>query len=282
MSTEIQITCTGAAVLPLSQIEEFQGDLKTMTVDSYKELKKAIIQDGFSAPVFVWKNPEGKFKILDGHQRVRTVTQMLTEGYTVDKLPVDYIEAVDEQHAMRKLTRFIAQFGRVRDESLAEWLHRANMELDDIVALPIPNLDMPAFVESYYGDQIDSGEPVEDPYTKKIEAPIYEIKGDNPPVADLLDGSKAVSLLKEIESLEMPSDVRSFLVAAAYRHNVFNYEKIAEFYAHASQEIKNLMEQSALVIIDFDKAIENGFVNMSTVISEMFDLDQAVKEDIDD
>ena len=61
----------------------------------------------------------------------------------------------------------------------------------------------------------------------------------------------------------LPDDVKGFLMAAATRHTVFNYELIAEFYAHQDKDIKDLMEQSALVIIDYDKAIENNYIKLT-------------------
>lgn len=47
---------------------------------------------------------------------------------------------------------------------------------------------------------------------------------------------------------------------AASRHVVFRYDRIAEYYCHAPKEVQELMEESALVIIDFDDAIEGGYV----------------------
>jgi hypothetical protein len=63
------------------------------------------------------------------------------------------------------------------------------------------------------------------------------------------------------------------LQQAAQRHTVFDYENIAEFYAHAEPEIQELMERSALVIIDFNQAIENGYIQLSEQIMKQFDLD---------
>ncbi len=57
---------------------------------------------------------------------------------------------------------------------------------------------------------------------------------------------------------------------AAYRHAVFNYEMAADYYAHATPEMQRLMERSALVIIDFDAAIENGFVRLCEDIKTQF------------
>jgi hypothetical protein len=53
-----------------------------------------------------------------------------------------------------------------------------------------------------------------------------------------------------------------------------NFGKIAEYYAHAEPNIQRLMENSALVIIDFDKAIENGFVKLSDAISNLVETEE--------
>lgn len=113
------------------------------------------------------------------------------------------------------------------------------------------------------GDDGDASEGAESDYTHKIAVPTYEPRGDAPNIGEMYDTAKRDELLRQIEATPMPDDVRRFLVDAAQRHTVFNYEKIADFYAHADAEIQSLMEKSALVIIDFDKAIENGFVKLS-------------------
>jgi hypothetical protein len=101
------------------------------------------------------------------------------------------------------------------------------------------------------------------PYTAKIKAPIYEPTGAKPSTDMLFDRGKTDRLLAEIASADLPDKVRSFLRFAAERHTVFNYRQIAEFYAHADEKTQGLMEASALVIIDFDKAIEHGFVRLT-------------------
>ena len=100
-------------------------------------------------------------------------------------------------------------------------------------------------------------------YTAKIETPIYEIKGEKPKIEDLYNNQKTGLLVANILKTNMPDDVKGFLMAAATRHTVFNYELIAEFYAHQDKDIKDLMEQSALVIIDYDKAIENNYIKLT-------------------
>ena len=101
-------------------------------------------------------------------------------------------------------------------------------------------------------------------YSRKIEAPTYEVTGKKPEITELYNVEKYEKLLNDIEyKYNIPEEIKKFLIVSASRHIVFNYANIAEFYAHADKEIQDLMEDSALVIIDFNKAIELGYVRLS-------------------
>lgn len=107
-------------------------------------------------------------------------------------------------------------------------------------------------------------------YTKKIETPIYEPRHAKPHILALYDATKTKRLLAEIDASSLREDEKEFLRAAATRHTVFHYERIADYYAHSTVEMQRLMERSALVIIDFDQAIESGYVRLSTEIKRQF------------
>ncbi len=115
-----------------------------------------------------------------------------------------------------------------------------------------------------------SSEDTNKKYTKKIEAPVYEPKHQKPHIMTLCSPTKTLALIREIDESGLPEDEKSFLRKAASRHSVFHYERIADYYAHASPEMQRLMEKSALVIIDFDKAIELGFVKLCEGIKKQF------------
>jgi hypothetical protein len=110
----------------------------------------------------------------------------------------------------------------------------------------------------------------EQKYSSKIEAPIYEPKNIKPHILELCDKSKTNRLISEIEVSNLPEDEKIFLIDAAKRHSVFNYEKIADYYAHSSKEMQHLMERSALVIIDFEKAIQYGYVKLCDEIRKQY------------
>lgn len=107
-------------------------------------------------------------------------------------------------------------------------------------------------------------------YSSKIQAPIYEPKNQKPHILELCDKTKAHRLIKEIEASSLPYEEKMFLIDSARRHYVFNYEKIADYYANSSKEMQQLMEKSALVIIDFEKAIQYGYVKLCEEIQKKY------------
>jgi hypothetical protein len=107
-------------------------------------------------------------------------------------------------------------------------------------------------------------------YTSKIKAPIYEPKNKKPHILELCDKSKYLRLIREIDNSNISIEDKQFLLDAAKRHIVFNYEKIADYYAHSSKEVQHLMEKSALVIIDLDKALQYGYMKLSYEMSQEF------------
>lgn len=118
------------------------------------------------------------------------------------------------------------------------------------------------------------------PYSQKVAAPIYEAKNEKPQILDLYKNERFNQLIEEVENSTISKEEKEFLKLAAVRHIVFNYENIADFYAHSSKECQELMENSALVIIDFNKAIELGYVKLSEEVASQFSQD--CKNEIED
>lgn len=114
-------------------------------------------------------------------------------------------------------------------------------------------------------------------YTTKVETPIYEPRGRCPHILELVDVEKCNRLIREIEKSNVDDWEKRFLIEAAHRHSVFNYHLIANYYAHASQEMQDLMEKSALVIIDYDKSIEYGFTKLQEDVKKEWIKNQRIK-----
>ena len=106
-------------------------------------------------------------------------------------------------------------------------------------------------------------------YSKKVTPPQYLPSDKMPEISDLYSATKCGELVREIKASNVTEEEKEFLLKAATRHIVFNYAKIADYYAHATPEMQKLMEQSALVIIDFNDAIMNGYVCFSNLVKDV-------------
>lgn len=204
--------------------------------------------------------------ILAGHGVVHAADM---EDYT--KIPVRRLNVGPDSSAAKRLLVGDNELPRLAsddDDQLATLLEEIERKEED-------NLSGTGFEEDDFEDLLNSlgriagDEPDADKYSQKIETPVYEPSGDKPDLSTLFDNERTEELLSEIEQADIPNDVAEFLRLAAYRHTRFNFEDIAEYYAHAPAEVQRLMERSALVIIDFDQAVEEGFVQLAESIRDI-------------
>lgn len=191
--------------------------------------------------------------ILAGNMRWRACKEL-----EIDPLPAGWVIQV-KGWTLEKKKRFILkdnnQYGEFDWELLGnEW------EIEELLSGGFSKADLEDLMQD-----------IEDnPYTRKVESPVYEITEEQPELSELYDKGKYEELIEAIEAADIPDDIREFLRMAATRHIEFRYGKIAEFYAHSPFEVQQLFEDSVLVIIDFDQAVENGFVRLSEEVAQMY------------
>ena len=112
-------------------------------------------------------------------------------------------------------------------------------------------------------------------YSRAIRVPQYEPKNEKPALESVYDLTKYSKLIAKINKSGVTEEEKKFLKFAASRHIVFTYSKIADYYAHASAEMQELMEESALVILDMDDAIANGYVVLSEKMKQLIEEEKA-------
>jgi hypothetical protein len=157
-----------------------------------------------------------------------------------------------------------------RSAELSEWNDEALLE--SVGQIPDDLFDSLGFLPIEL-DEIRSDLNPEQPYTRVIESPVYQPKGKKPPIGELMDRSKTSALIAEIDKAKLPDEVATFLKCAAERHTAFNFSRIADFYANADKKTQRLFENSALVIIDFNRAVELGFVKLSHSLADIYTSD---------
>jgi hypothetical protein len=108
------------------------------------------------------------------------------------------------------------------------------------------------------------------PYSQKVDSPTYVPIGDKPALQDMYNDEKAMGLIEDIKNSNLSNDEKQFLMAAASRHIVFDYGMIANYYSHSNAESQKLMEDNALVIVDFEKAITMGYVKLNETLASIY------------
>ncbi len=152
MAKKIEIKCSAGAMLDIAKLSNFQGDLKEISPENLGKLKNRISRLGFDAPIFIWK---GHNKILDGHQRLRALREMISDGYFLENnlVPINEIEAKNEKEAKERLLGYVSQFGKINGPGLYNFLE----DIDDIGLLlddlDLPDFDMDAFQNEFFGSE---------------------------------------------------------------------------------------------------------------------------------
>lgn len=209
---------------------------------------------GFKVPLVIDSNNV----IVTGHTRLKAAKKLGIKSVPCIKAD----DLTDEQiKAFRLADNKVAEFAQWDEEKLMQELEALG-EVD-------MSLYGFAFPEDEEGEEED-----DNTYTDKTNIPQYEITGDVPELSELVNEEKTKELLEEIDNSDLAYEEKQFLIKAAQRHLVFNYKKCAEYYASASEEMQELMEKSALVIIDYNDAIMNGYTALSEKIQKLMEADK--------
>jgi hypothetical protein len=239
---------------PIEKLLPYARNARLHSDDQVAQIAASIREYGWTVPALV--NEEGT--LIAGHGRVLAARQLGIEDIPT-MVAVGWTEGQIKAY-------------RIADNKIAlnsDWdASLLKLELQDLQSFGV-DLESLGFAAKEIGDLFGDSQRDQFYPPPNLEAPIYTPKGEKPAIEDLLDADKAIRLKAEIREAKLPRDVAAFLEAAADRHIVFDFRLIAEYYAHAPAEVQRLFERSGLVIIDFDKAIEGGFVSTQTRIAAL-------------
>lgn len=161
----------------------------------------------------------------------------------------------------------------IRELRIADNQTNAETGFDfEALNLDIADLDFSGF-DFDFMDAVEKAEEQENKYTSATSIPQYEPKEIPPSVEELISTGKVEGMIEEINGANVSEAEKRFLRTAAYRHAVIDFDKVADYYASASAEMQRLMERSALVLIDVDDAIANGYTTLTAALDEVMEDD---------
>lgn len=264
--------------LKLKDLKAAKYNPRSITVDALKRLGKSISEFGdLSGVVF----NERTGTLISGHQRITTIKDkknaivttkhkdehgtialgyiQVTEGNKEIRIP---FRVVDWDRRKEKLANIAAnaQGGEFDNQKLGKLLADLSSEKFDVELSGFSEHEVKALIRKADSDPADK-------YVRTLSSPIYKIRGKKPAVTSIYDTVRYDEAVKKIRAKGFEKKTEQFLIAAAGRLIEFNYANIAEFYAHADKKTQGVMEDLALVIIDANKAIEQGYLTLTKEIA---------------
>jgi len=231
----------------IEELKEAEYNPRKMSEKQVSDLTESITSFGLVDPIIVNSHPDRYNIVIGGHQRLK-IARML--GFAT--VPVHYVGLELERE--RELNLRL-------NKNVGDW------DLDVLANFDMDELEKVGFNSNDLNLNIDKFAD----YTKKIVVPIYTPENEKPAINETYDAEKTEKLIEDVERSDLSDAEKEFLKYAAYRFTVFNYSKIADYYAHSGDNTKDLIEKLALVIIDYDKAIENGFVKIA---NDLFNIEE--------
>ena len=238
----------------------YARNARTHSEAQIAQIAGSIAEFGFTNPILIYENGV----IIAGHGRLAAAQKL-----GLDKVPCITLAGLTDtqRRALILADNRLAENAGWDTEMLRVELEELTDAGADLDAIGFDD-DALDILLSGDEDEKEHGDP--EKYTKKIDAPQYEPTGKHVDIlADCCNVERYEQLLKEIDASRCGDDVKKFMRYAATRFIGFTYKNIAEFYANdADKETQYLFEKLALVIVNFDDALKNGFVKISERLQE--------------
>ena len=247
--------------LSTNDLVPYANNPRTHSEEQIMQVAASIKEFGFNNPILIDEHNG----IIAGHGRLSAAQKL---GLKV--VPTIMLQGLTE--AQRKA--YVIADNKLTENSGWDY-NLLSIELDRLKELDF-SLDVLALDDELLKElpnALLNTDDADNPYTQKIDIPTYVPTDTKPNLEALYDNTKAVELSEAITASDLPASEKVFLLGAAARHIVLDFEQIANYYAHSSKECQELMEQNALVIVDFDKAIEYGYVSLSDKLSKHYSAD---------
>lgn len=252
----------------ISELTPYERNAKIHPGEQIDQIANSLEAFGWQQPVVIDKDGV----IIVGHGRCLAAEKLTKQGkkkkylwnnnepFDWTKVPCKSADTMteDEIKAYRLADNKLNE--SPWDEALRE-IEQAEIEMD------MEQFGFDEIEQAF--DEYEESFTDDNSYTQKTDIPQYTPSNEKPQLSVLCDITKYEELCENINNSNVTDEEKDFLKLAAARHLCFSYKDIADYYANSSKEMQELMEQSALVIIDYDSAIANGYIKLSQRLKEL-------------
>ncbi len=159
----IKVNTGGEALASLDSLEPFQGELKKLSDENFNKLRGKILASGFNFTPSIWKQGDKQW-ILDGHQRIHVLKQLVKQGYDLERkgillngqIPVCYVDAHSFEEAKDMVLQAVSQYGKIDRDGFLDFTEELDIDMEqfDFPDFQLPSTDIPNFEP---GDENEQG-----------------------------------------------------------------------------------------------------------------------------
>lgn len=224
------------------ELVAYEGNAKRHTREQLDAVEASVREFGFRNPVLAWHDERGRAVIVAGHARCEVARRL-----GMPTVPVLWVDDLDDARR-RALTLADNQ-----TTMMTGWDADAlAAELDALSG----EMDMGSF-----GFDLDGGDEPDDRYSQNVGHVDYEPSDRVREPSELYSRPKDYS--DEIEALDAPEGIKELCRLRNAWLAEFDFAKIADYYCNqATPEVQRVFERLALVLLDRDQLIENGFADL--------------------
>lgn len=141
MKKPIQSRLPDQPTLPWSTLQTYIfNDLKDPKTREVGKLKQSILENGFIAPFFIWRNAKKNY-VIDGAGRKLALEMLEYEGHSIDDLPVAFIDAQNLKEAKKMVLAVSSSYGDVTEESWLTFTNDVEFDDEEITFIDIDGFD---------------------------------------------------------------------------------------------------------------------------------------------
>lgn len=225
---------------PLEELNKLENNPRTITKKEMESLEKSIMDnpDYFEARPLILSNRTGKLVILAGNQRYEAAKLI-----GLNEVPTVLLEGLTED--------------REREIIIRDNVSNGDWDFDELAN----SWDEDELTE--WGVDIPKVEKADTEQMMEVQIPVYEPSDIKPEITSCYDDSRTSNLLEEIDSSTADEGLKKLLRIRASFFTQFNFQKIADYFAHSDDETKQLIKKLGLVIVPPKEAQELGYVKFA-------------------
>jgi DNA modification methylase len=158
-----------------------QDDFKSLDDDVKQKLKNSIVENNFTQPFYVWKDPDSEIEYcLDGKHRILLLIELSNEMDVPDMLPTTYLQCANKQEAAKLVLVYSSIYARITNNGLFDFIKLYDIEYDSIKnVIDIPDFSISRFEQKFDFFNVANAEEPEAEVSNVLVQPgdLFELNG---------------------------------------------------------------------------------------------------------